>query len=531
MKTTLGTRRAPSEKAQHLAWWAFAGLLVIAVVAVVALALAQRQIAPAASQAAWPPQSWKAVSTEEHGFDSGKLAQGLLNLKKNNVRIHSLMLVRDGSVLLDAYFYPYDGKTPHDMASVTKTMLTTLLGIAVDQGKLSLDDKVMSFFPDRKPENLDARKQNITVRHLATMTSRLACTRARNDAIQADMVASPDWVGYALSLKMSYDPGTHFEYCNPAIHILSGVLSQATGMSALEYAQQNLFGPLDIRDVRWPADPQGNNHGWGDIHMYPHDLAKIGYLWLNGGRWQGKQIISRQWVQDAVKGHIPSDSGEDYGFAWWVGVDDQAGEYYADGAMGQRLGVYPSLNTFVVMTGGGMAYDQGMEPIIAALTDRGNPLPPNPAGEAALAEALKTIAQSPDKAKPVPPLPAAAKAISGKTFLFEKSPIIKTMRLDFDDSAEAHFLMSVAADEPTRGGPVGLDGVYRISVTPGTGNVPEAFRGRWTGDDTFVLENDRIADREGWIMHLTFSGKAYDRVNFRAQGRNGEVIQGEGSAP
>ena len=491
------------------------------------------ELTPAPTQAAWPPPGLRIDTPENHALDSARLAKGLLDLREKNVRVHSLLVIQGDAVVLDAYFYPYDGKTPHDMASVTKSILTALIGIAVDQGKISLDDKMVSFFPDRAIENIDARKESITVRHLATMTSGLACSRARSEAIRAQMMASPDWVGYALNLPVWYDPGTHFEYCNAAIHILSGVLSKATGMSALEYARQNLFGPLDIRDVVWPADPQGNNRGWGDIHMYPRDLARIGLLWREGGRWQGKQIISRLWTEDSVKGYIPSDSGEDYGYAWWVGVDAQAGEYYADGVGGQRLGVYPTGDMVIVMTGGGMAYDQAMEPIIAALSDRNNPqpLPANPEGERALADALVTITRPRDAAQPVPPLPAAAKAVSGKTFALDpRSAISGTLRLDFNDSAQANFLLTVTSDQPARGGPVGLDGAYRISVTPGTDNVPEAWRGRWTDDNTFVLDYDRIADREGWIVTLRFSGEAYDKVSYTFRGRDGTIFRGEGSA-
>jgi hypothetical protein len=187
----------------------------------------------------------------------------------------------------------------------------------------------------------------------------------------------------------------------------------------------------------------------------------------------------------------------------------------------------------IVMTGGGMAYDQAMEPIIAALTDRYNPQPlsPNPEGEKVLENAVATIAQPRDVAQPVPPLPAAARAISGKTFVLDpKPPISGTMRLDFSNSAEANFLLQGVSDQPTRGGPVGLDGVYRISVTPGTDNVPEAWRGRWTDENTFVLDYDRIADREGWIVTLRFSGEAYDKVSYTFRGRDGTIFRGEGSA-
>lgn len=137
-------------------------------------------------------------------------------------------------MIMDASFYPYDGKTIHEVASVTKSVMTTLIGIAADHGELSLDDSMLSFFPDRTIANRDARKESITVRHLASMSSGLDCTNERDEATLQEMRTTDDWVQFTLDRRVMWEPGTRFVYCSPAIHLLSPILQQATGMTTLD---------------------------------------------------------------------------------------------------------------------------------------------------------------------------------------------------------------------------------------------------------------------------------------------------------
>ncbi len=291
----------------------------------------------------WPTSGWRTCAPEEQGFDSVKLAEGLSAIRQKGLDLHSVSIVRNGVMLLDAYFYPYDGKTVHDQASVTKSIMTTLIGIAADQGKLKLDDPMLSFFPGRAVANRNAAKERITVRHLASMSSGLECTSANDEQTLHEMERSPDFVQFTLDRKMIGEPGSQFVYCSPGMHLLSAILQKATGMTALEFARLNLFEPLGIRDVIWPADAQGFNLGWGDIHLHPHDTAKIGYLWLNHGEWEGRQIVSRAWVDSSVKTQIKTGRDDDYGYGWWITGDE--GEYAAIGRGGQRIQVWPSINT------------------------------------------------------------------------------------------------------------------------------------------------------------------------------------------
>ena len=452
----------------------------------------------------WPTQGWHSSTPEERGIDSSRLAEGLLSIRQKNIHIHSLLIIRNGSVVLDANFYPYDGKTVHELASVTKSLMTTLIAIAADQGRLKLDQSMLSFFPERTIANRDALKERITVRHLASMSSGLDSMGFEHDeGTLNEMMASQDWIEFALDRKVVSEPGTRFVYDSPGMHILSGILQEATGMTALEFARENLFEPLGIREVIWPVDPQGFNHGWGDVYLYPRDAAKIGYLWLNKGVWEGEQIVSRQWVEDSVKPQIKTDGDDYYGYGWWVSTDDNQADYHALGRGGQYIMVVPYLNLILVMTGGGFDYDE-IEPLISpALIDPERPLPANPDGVAKLNAALATIAQSPEP-KPVPPLPQTARAISGKTFEFQPNPWqLKTLCLNFNNSTEAGILITFAENESPRSGAVGLDGVYRMSL--GQNNFPAGYRGYWADKQTFVLEVDDIANLEAYVVQLHFA--------------------------
>ena len=226
----------------------------------------------------WPTKEWPQAAPESQGFDATGLIEAL-KTGRDTGAFHSLLIVRHGSVVLDAYAYPYDGSIYHDLRSVTKSVITTLVGIAASQGMLDLDAPVVSFFPDRTIEDRE-RKEPITVRHLASMTSGLACLMRNAEEVTLEQIqASPDWVQFVLDLDPVAEPGTTFSYCSPGMHLLLAIVQQATGMSTLEFARANLFDPLGIDDVYWPADPQGVTFGWSELALHPR-AAKLGLLFL-----------------------------------------------------------------------------------------------------------------------------------------------------------------------------------------------------------------------------------------------------------
>lgn len=454
----------------------------------------------------WPTETWKTSTPEEQGLDSAKLAEGLLAIREKGTRIHSLLVIRNGRLFLDAYFYPYDGSTVHDMASVTKSVTTTLIGIAVDQGMLSLDDPMLSFFPNVTITHPDPRLEKITIRDLAMMANGLESTGAEQDeATLAVMESSADWLKTAVDRPMAYKPGTKFVYDSPGMHILSGILQNKTGMTELEFARQYLFGPLGIKDVIWPADPQGYTHGFGNICLHPRDAAKIGYLWLNQGIWDGKQIVSPQWVMETFKTQMKTGMGDNYSYGWWTTENEGVVEtIVAHGRGGQYIRVVPFANVVIVVTGSNLEYDEIEPHILAAVVDLESPLPPNPEGVAKLNEALRTIQEAPP-AQPVPALPDMAAMVSGKTYLFGPNPThIKSIRFDFDNSAEAGLEMAFDHIDEKYSGKIGLDGVFRM--TPGENGLSAGFRGHWDEEGQFIMELETIANREAFIYVIQFHG-------------------------
>ena len=424
----------------------------------------------------WPTTGWRTSTPEEQGFDSTKLAEGLQAFQDQKTNLDSLLIIRNGYVILDAYFYPYDHSIPHKLASVTKSFTTTLIGIAIDQGLIQLDQPMVSFFPDRTIANLDALKKSITVRHLVSNMNgfQSGCLSGDEPTLNT-MRSKPDWVQAVLDRKMVHEPGTVFCYDSPGMHLLSAILQEATGMTELDFARQNLFEPLGISEVYWQADPQGYNHGWGDLFLKPGDAAKLGYLWLNQGVWDGKQVVSSAWVADSIKVH--NNGGmDDYGYGWWVSEDS----FYAFGRGGQNVKVYPEYNAIVVTTASNIDYDQISPLLTAAFVDPSKPLPVNPAGVVKLDTTLTGLAQAPHPWN-AGPLPDTAKAIAGKTYVFGQNSIeVAALRLEFSDNTEATLFLNLEGRDVIW--PIGLDGKYRVE--------PEgrALRGYWSNPLTFGFE-------------------------------------------
>jgi CubicO group peptidase (beta-lactamase class C family) len=466
--------------------WRLIGLLAVLALVVIALAVLAAVFLPrligsqpAAPAATWPTHGWPAGTPEEAGLDSVRLAQGLKTLLDQGTPLDSVLAIRGGRVVLDASIYPYNSSAPHRLASVTKSFMTTLIAIAADQGKIDLDGPMLSYFPVRTIANLDARKQAITVRNLAGMVNGMqsGCFSKDEETID-EMRSHPDWVQAALDRPMVADPGTVFCYDSPGMHLLSAILEQATGQTALDFARANLFGPLGIDEVVWRHDPQGINHGWGDLYLRPADAAKLGYLWLNHGVWEGRQIVPAQWVEDSAEAQIETHRSDKYGYGWWVAADS----YAAVGRGGQLVRVNPALDVIVVTTGLDLNSDDVERLLVSALTDGGTPLPANPEGDAQLQAMLAALAAAP-AAKPVPPLPEVARTISGRLITFEPNAArVETMRFEFDDSAAAVLQVQLDDNQGILDWPIGLDGNFRLSSSG------EALRGSWTDAQTFSFE-------------------------------------------
>jgi len=491
-------------------------VLVLLVVFLSAATLAQEQTAsPLAQETYWPTHGWRFSTPEAQGMDSEVLAQAFDYVRQNQIPIHSLLIVRNGYVVLDAYFYPFQEGQVHDGASMTKSITSTLIGIAIGEHKLSsVRQPVLSLFPGRNIANREERKDRMAVEDLLTMTSGLDCHVDRGEITLREMTQSKNWVQFMLDLPMLAEPGSKFEYCSGGMHLLSGIISQTTGSSALDFARRELFQPLGIEDVIWPSDPQGVSTGWGDLHLRPRDMAKIGYLWLHQGRWEGRQIVPAEWMQAATHAHShPGRGNVEYGYGFWVYPQRNPIEYEALGRGGQRITVTPAENRIVVFTGG--EFEPGdIGKFIGESIKSDQPLPENPAGQARLVAAVSAAARPLEA--PATPM---SKVISGRKYVVEANPLgLKSFSLSFSGPNEAVAHLE-STDVRVEQRPLGLDGIPRLSPG-GRFGLPVALQGRWESNSTFVFDYNEVANINCYRYRLTF---VHDDVSIELSEKTGLV--------
>ncbi|HWR25224.1 MAG TPA: serine hydrolase [Methanosarcina sp.] len=473
------------------------------------------------SAAYWPTEGWRTSTPEQQGIDSEKLTEALDYIQEKDVDIHSLLIIRNGYVVTDAYFYPFANDSVHDVASVTKSFTATLIGIAISEGYIKgVEQPVLEFFPKRTIANVDANKKAMTLEDLLTMRSGFECINEPSEVTLMQMLASPDWIQFTLDLPMAEEPGTHFVYCSSNSHLLSGIIKETTGINELDYANKNLFKPLGITNIIWPSDPQGNNHGWGDLHLTPHDMAKLGYLYLNKGIWDGKQIVPAEWVVKSTQKHVSLEEGRGYGYQWWV-TGTLPGLYEADGRGGQRIIVWPEKNIIVVTTGGGFEPGE-LAPFLLEAIKSDKPLPENPEAYGRLQNKIDRATEPPDmEPEPVQPLPEIARKIGGKKYVLDPNPLnLQSISLSFDEKkGEALLSIELQENQEVRSYFLGLDNVSRIS--PGEFGLPAAGKGSWESDDSFVIYLDEIGNINHWKIKATFKN---DQVTIQMQDTVTDII-------
>jgi CubicO group peptidase (beta-lactamase class C family) len=309
--------------------------------------IAQPSATPAANASKWPTQSWQTSSPEEEGVDPAQLDKMLAAIEEQSISMYSILVIRHGAIVSEHYFSSYDEKDRGEIYSVTKSFTSTLIGIALDKGLLGdIDQSVLGYLADRAFESVDERKQKMTIENLLTMTPGLSWDEG--DTTYTQMFRSADWTKYVLDKPMEFEPGKQFEYNSGASHVLSAIVQQATGMNTADFAQANLFEPLGITNVTWNTDSQGLSIGGWGLELAPREMAKLGYLFLHEGQWDGQQIVSADWVKAATQKHVSSDGELGYGYLWWTRADGSA--YMALGRYGQTIYVKPDLDLVVVTT-------------------------------------------------------------------------------------------------------------------------------------------------------------------------------------
>jgi CubicO group peptidase (beta-lactamase class C family) len=317
---------------------------------------------PTAPQAEWSTRGWRTSTPEQQGIDSGKLAELFDYVADKQLHLHSLLIVRNGYLVTEAYFFPYRPEALHGIYSCTKSFTSALIGIAMDKGFIrSVDPPLLDFFPDRTIANVDDRKRAITLENLLTMSSGLDWPEwnspvTSSTVIIRQMLLRPDAVQFVLDRPMQADPGKLFNYNTGGSTLLSAIVEQTTGINTLEFARDNLFEPMGFANVFWARAPNGLYRGGEGLMLTPRDMAKFGYLNLNRGVWDGRPVIPAAWVEASTKGHISTgrqaSAGGQYGYQWWLGWMQSPGSYAASGCGGQFIFIVPGKNLVVVFTGG-----------------------------------------------------------------------------------------------------------------------------------------------------------------------------------
>ena len=286
---------------------------------------------------------------EAHGLSSVAIRKFVEAADKELDSIHSFMLVRNGHVIVECWWAPESPDKPHIMWSLTKSFTSTAVGLAEAEGKLAIDDKVLKYFPDNTPDNPSENLKAMRIRDLLTMT-------AGHDRPPLVRESGDDWVKQFLAHSVKHKPGTFFRYNTAASYMLGAIVKKTTGENMIDYLETRLFVPLGIAKPKWESSPQGITIGGFGLYVRTEDIAKLGQLYLQKGKWKGKQLLPENWVNMATSKQVDNSKGiiypqsdwlVGYGFQFW---QCRHGVYRGDGKDGQFCIVMPQYNAVVAMT-------------------------------------------------------------------------------------------------------------------------------------------------------------------------------------
>ncbi len=413
--------------------------------------------------------------------------------------LHSFMLLRHGHVVAEGWWAPYAAATPHALYSLSKSFTATAVGMAVAEGKLSLDDNILQLFPKEAPAAPSANLKAMRLRDLLRMST--------GHQAEPKLPPAESWAKAFLAQPVPFKPGTHFQYNTPATYMLSAAVQQATGQTTLDYLTPRLFEPLGVRAPTWEASPQGVSTGGYGLSVRTEDIAKFGQLYLQKGQWGGKQLVPAAWVEAATARQTSNGSGpksdwdQGYGYQFWR---CRHGAYRGDGAFGQYCVVLPEQDAVVAITGG----VKNMQAVLDLVWDQllpalgPVPLPADAAVQAKLGRTLKALSLRPPAGDATPADPKAA----AKRYAFPAN----------DRKLESVALEAGAAGVTTLVTRVG--GVER-RVACGSGSwkpgraawgrlpdQPAAASGAWTAADTFTAKVCFTETPFVVTIRLTFAG-------------------------
>jgi len=442
--------------------------------------------------------SQTAPTPESLGVSSRSVAGFLDELGEEQPgAIHGMVLMRHGKVVAKGWWDPYRPEYPHMLYSLSKSFTSTAVGIAQEEGLLSIDDPVISFFPDLAPEDPSPHLKAMRIRDLLKMCS------GHQEGTMPRITGEGSWVKAFLHLDVEHKPGTHFHYNTGATFMLAAIVQKVSGETLVDYLTPRLFDPLGIKDPHWSMNPEGINMGGFGLNITTEDIARFGQLLLQKGSWKGQQLVPAAWIEEATSfqasnGSNPeSDWDQGYGYQFWMCKN---GYYRGDGAFGQYCIVMEDLDAVLAINSGSSDM-QGIlnlvwEHLVPAMQE--DPLPEDPDGTAMLKRKLASLRMEPLEGKKKSPL---AKAVSGRTYKMDPNTLgILAATLEFD-SRETHVSL-VTPDGEKRFSAGFEDWVEGAMKVPIWESDQMSVSGAWTSEDTYKAE--LVYTETPHIAYMTF---------------------------
>ncbi|WP_274651056.1 serine hydrolase domain-containing protein [Paenibacillus humicola] len=419
---------------------------------------------------------------EAQGISSAAVSDFLKAVQNDSkMELHSFMLLRHGQVVAEGWWSPYAAYLPHSLYSLSKSFTSTAIGLAVEEGRISLDDRVVEFFPEEAPQDVSANLSAMRIRHLLMMGT--------GHAEEPKLRENPrnNWVEAFLHAPVVYEPGTHFVYNSGATYMLSAILQKVSGEKLLDYLQPRLLLPLGIEGATWESCPMGIHVGGWGLSVKTEDIAKFGQLYLQKGVWNGSCILPEAWVAEATSKHIENsnqnvDWAQGYGYQFWR---CRHGAYRGDGYLGQYCIVMQEQDAVAVFTSGTGDMQAVLNLVWEHLLPAMQPgtLPANNEAAAALSAQLNGLALGLPRDQPSSPREAE---LSGNVYrLDENETGWSTFSIRFDQEEAAVVIRNGNGEHTIRSGRgEWLTGVSRIQQ-----NVDRAVASSftWRGPDTLEL--------------------------------------------
>ncbi len=427
------------------------------------------------------------ATPESQGIASSAILKFVEAVENGIHELHSFMLLRHGKVVAEGWWSPYGHEIPHMLFSLSKSFTSTAIGLAANEGLLSLDDTVLSYFPDDAPAEVNEHLAAMQVRHLLSMS-----TGNDVDTMQAlGTRADGNWTKAFFEVPVIHKPGTHFLYNTGATYMLSAIIQKVSGMKLIDYLQPRLFEPLGIKNPTWQDSPQGINTGGFGLNIRTEDIANFGQLYLQKGMWNSEQLIPEAWVDEATASHISNgdnpenDWNQGYGYQFWR---CRHNAYRGDGAFGQYCVVMPEQDLVLAITSGlgdmqaplNLAWDILLPAI------KSEALPIDDADYDKLTERLSSLHIPTVQGKPSSPTVAK---ITGRTFTLESNSFgFESVASNFNGSAISLKIKKGAVEESIACG----YGAWQNSETTLFNQpwevepAPIVVSGAWTAEDTFT---------------------------------------------